>query len=142
MRLSSANISVTVVPYSSRPPNQQPILPSPKCLRNIYNRLLAFPWHNRRSNTTLPHHNTGNLGPMTSVTNPSSPQQQRTLHLMSCVHRSRDNTVLLQDYLGDINNDRALFGLLKDRIPRRRNRLLQILSCRSIGGVHFSKVSM
>jgi len=58
---------------------------------------------------------------------------------MSCVHRSRDNTVLLQDHLGDVNNDRALFGLLKDKIPRRRNSLLQILSCRSIEGIHFSK---
>ncbi|KAA8626372.1 hypothetical protein PtrSN002B_002616 [Pyrenophora tritici-repentis] len=140
MHCSSANLSITVVPYSSRSPNQQYSLRSPTWLRMFQSKLLAvFPGYGVRSNA-LPYHNAGNPGPIASGTDPGNQQQQQnTLHLMSCVHRSRDHTILLQDDISPINNDSALFSFLKARIPRRRNRLLQILSCRTIEGIYFSK---
>ncbi|RMZ74476.1 transcription factor c2h2 [Pyrenophora seminiperda CCB06] len=140
---STANISITAVSYSSRSTNQRYSFRTPTWVRTlVHNLLTAFLWRNHHSKT-LPCHNAGNLGPMTSGTNPGNhPQQQSTLYLMSCVHRSRDHTILLQDDLGPIDNDRALFSFLKNRTRRRRSRLLQVLSCRSIEGIYFSKVRM
>ena len=141
MRNSSTNISITAVTNSSESPNQQYILRSPTWFWTLQRKLFAvFPGYGPRSNT-LPYHNTGNPGPITSRMNPSNQQQQQsTLYLMCCVHRSRDHTILLQDDISPINNDSALFSFLKARIPRRRKRLLQTLSCRSIEDIYFSKV--
>jgi hypothetical protein len=60
---------------------------------------------------------------------------------MSCVHRNLKEPVLLQVDVHAINNDQALFNLLRNQITSRRNRLLSALSCRSIQEIFFSKVS-
>jgi hypothetical protein len=95
-------------------------------------------WHNR--STTLPEHNTGAATSITAVRNTGASQQD-TLHLMSSVHRNRDHTVLLQDSLETIKNDRALFSFLKKRLSQRRSPLLLALCCKPIEGIFFTKVS-
>lgn len=60
---------------------------------------------------------------------------------MSCTHRTRNDPILLQIDVHGIKSDRELFALLKTKISRRHNRFLRSLSCRSIQGIFFTKVS-
>jgi len=90
----------------------------------------------------LPHHNVHGTATTSGIVDTSNfQQQQRSLNLMTCVHQTRDDTVLLQNDVRIINNDRALFHFLRSGISHRRNRLLRAVSCRSIKGIFFSKVS-
>ena len=112
-------------------------------LHHVSSRILAsLPWGIRKK-AGLPHHNAGGTAAATYTTPPGNSQQHfNPVHLMSCVHNSRTDPVLRQTDIRNIKNDQALFSLLKTQIAHRRNRLLRILSCRSIQGVLFTKVSL
>lgn len=140
--------TIKAVPFNERTPVQRYTGQFSGWISVVYQRLTnALSWRHRRP-TGLPHHNARNAAPTTpTATDASSPQQQPqqqaqdTLDLMSCVHGSGEDIVLLQHDLRSIGNDLALFNLLKQQIFLRRNRLILSLSCRSIQGVFFSKVS-
>ena len=142
VRQSLPNIKTTVVPYQSGFDVQQYTITVSTWLRHVSSRIFtAVSWHSG-NHTGLPQHNTGSTVTPSGLGNVGSPQQQHgSLHLMACVHRSREDTVLLQNDVRTISNDRALFTFLRSQISQRRNRLLLVLSCRSIKGIYFSKVS-
>jgi hypothetical protein len=133
MTIVSHNVGFVVQQYTARVSTW---------LQRITSSVLsALSWHNRNS-VGLPHHNVGGTVTTTSTTPPSNPQQHiNTVHLMSCVHRSRNDPVLLPIDAHTIRNDQALFTLLRARIVQRRNCFMRILSCRSIQGTFFTKVS-
>lgn len=140
MRRSLPDVKITATPYHPRVPVQQYNGRIPEWVRNISSKLSAgFQWQNKRPPSLIPQYN---LGTMPAVVNTGLPQQPPVaLHLMSCIHRSRNHAVLLQNELGSIGTDPVLFEFLKARIAQRRSRLRLALSCRSIQGVSFTKVS-
>ena len=141
MQQALPDANITVVRYQRGSENQRYTGGILTWLLRISRSVLrAFKWQSR-DQTGLPRHNGGGIAMATVVPNTSGPHQQPTLHLMACVHRTRNNTVLLQNNVSSIDNDRALFSILKSRISRRRNRMLRAISCRSIQGIFFSKVS-
>jgi hypothetical protein len=133
-------VKTAIASYGSQVPTQKYTFRSPKWARDAYRKATSgLGWHTQC--TTLPKHNSGTTASSSITPNTGAPQQD-TLHLMSSVHRTRDHTVLLQDNLETIKNDRTLFLHLKTRLSRRRNPLLLALSCRSIEGIFFTKVSL
>jgi len=142
MRQSLPEANITVVRYQRGSENQRYTGGILTWFFRISRSVLrAFKWPSQ-DQTGLPRHNGGGMAMATGVSNASGPQQQSTtLHLMACVHRTRDETVLLQNDVSFIDNDRALFSILKSRVSKRRNRMLLALSCRSIQGIFFSNVS-
>ena len=136
------NVKTTVVTYRAGLRIQRYTVRFSTWLNRVSSGVLArLSWHNRNQ-TGLPHHNVQGTAMTSGIVNTSNPQQQQSsLHLMACVHQTRDDTVLLQNDVRIISNDRALFDFLRSRISQRRNRLLRAVSCRSIKGIFFSKVS-
>jgi hypothetical protein len=129
----------TVSSYSSQGLTQRYTFQFPRWLQDAYRKATyGFEW--QYQSTTLPKHSTGTATSSSTIQNAGAPQQD-TLHLMSSVHRNLDHIVLLQDSLETIKTDRALFSFLKKRLSRRRNPLSRVLSCRSIEGIFFTKVS-
>lgn len=141
LRQSLPDVNITVIPYRAGSAFQQyNARVSPWVRQIISSLLIAFRWHHP-SHKGLPRHNSPSMSLTPGFIAPSASQQQNTLHLMTCVHRTRGDTSLLQNDICAISNDRALFNFLRSKISQRRNRLLLALSCRSIIGIFFSKVS-
>ena len=141
MRRSLPNVKITAISYRPGSTVQQYTGRPSGWVRNVSSILsAAFPWHSKRPPSLIPQYNLGNIP---TVVNPGSLQQTSVmLHLMSCIHHGKENTVLLQNELGNIDTDQALFQFLRSRISRRRNRLRLALSCRSIRGVFLTKVRL
>ena len=142
MRQSLLGVKTTVVPYRAGLEIQRYTVRFSTWLHRASSSVSALlSWH-KRNHTGLPHHNVHGTAMASGVGSAYRPQQQQSiLHLMACVHQTRDDTVLLQNDIRIISNDRALFHFLRSRISQRRNRLLRAVSCRSIKGIFFSKVS-
>ena len=142
MKKSSVNTKVTVTRYRPGVKAQKYAIRVSTWMHHVSSMLLAmFPWYNQNS-PGLVRYNTGNTAPTANTKKPSNPQQQlNTVHLMSCVHRRRDDPTLLQIDVHDINSDRELFSLLKAKVSRRHNRFFRAFSCRSIQGIFFIKAS-
>lgn len=62
------------------------------------------------------------------------------LHLLSCVHRNWEHRILLQGRVEHIKTDLELFAFLKTQVGQRRRRMMRILSCRKVQGIHFTMV--
>ena len=142
IRQSLPCVKTTVVSYRAGLDIQRYTVRFSTWIHRVSSSVLALlSWQNRK-HMGLPHHNVHGSGMASGIVNTSNPQQhQSSLHLMACVHHARDDTVLLQNDVRIISNDRALFHFLRSRILHRRNRLLRAVSCRSIKGIFFSKVS-
>jgi hypothetical protein len=143
MRQSLPDAKITVIPFHTGPTVQKYTKRVPIWFRRISSALFASsPWHNRPS-AGLPRHNVSGTATTASTTNAGNPQQhESSVHLMCCVHSSHDDSMLRQIDVHAVKNDKALFSLLRNQITQRRNRLLCALSCRSIQGIFFSKVSI
>ncbi|KNG49877.1 hypothetical protein DDE82_001577 [Stemphylium lycopersici] len=145
---SLADTTINAVSYNERTKVQQYTGRFSTWIKVVYQRIAdVLSWRYRRP-IGLPHHNARNAASTTPIAaGGQSPRQQQppkhqsTFDLMSCVHSSGEDIVLLQHDLRGIGNDLSLFDLLKQKILLRRNRILLALSCRSIQGIYFSKVS-
>jgi hypothetical protein len=142
MRQSLPDVNATVVSYHADSSVQQYTTRASSWLRQTSsNFLTAFRWHDP-NHTGLPHYNNCGTAMKAGVVNSSTPhERQSTLHLMACVHRTREDVIVLQNDVRTISNDQALFNFLRSKISQRRNRLLLAFSCRAIQGIFFSKVS-
>jgi len=142
MRQSSLDAKITVTPYHPGIATQRYTASVSRWLRHTGSDLLAlFRWRDANSQG-LVQYSTGSAANMVSTANPVMPLQQlNTIHLMSCVHRTRDDPMLLQIDIHGVATDQALFQLLKTQILQRHNRLYRTVSCRSIVGIHFTKAS-
>ena len=143
MRQSSGDVKITVAPYHSSIAAQRYTVNVSTWFRRAGNALRAtFRWRNSNL-PSLVQHNASNITTAANTTNSGVPMQQlNTVHLMCCVYRTRDDPTLLQIDIRDIATDQALFQLLKTRILQRHSRLYRTVSCRSIVGIHFTKVSV
>ena len=142
MRQSSVDAKITVTPYHPGITTQRYTASMSRWLHHVGSDLLAiFRWSNPNSQG-LVQYSTGSAANTTGITQPGIPPQQlNTVHLMSCVHRTRDDPILLQIDVHGIETDQALFQLLKTQVLQRHNRLYRTVSCRSIVGIHFTKAS-
>jgi len=131
---------ITIAHSGSEGPFQGSRWQSPSWIRIIYRKLLNSV-HLRRSSADLglPYHNrprpegTRGNGPPNDLRTPKP-------CLMSCVHRNWERTILLQGPIDAIKTDREFFTFLQAQVRHRRSRLMRILSCRYIVGIHFTKV--
>jgi len=141
MKHSSVDSKITVAPYHPGIAAQRYTTKFSTWLRHVGNALLQI---SRPRNPNLPglvQYNPSHTANTTSPVNLGTPPQQLdTVHLMSCVHRTRDDPMLLQIDVRGVTTDRALFQLLQNQILYRHNRLYRIVSCRSIVGIRFTKV--
>ena len=139
MQRSLPDLKITAVAYNYNFAVQQYTTRVSTWLHRISSGVL--PWHNR-THTGLPRHNAGGTSTITISLPPGNAMQHlNPVHLMSCVHLNRDDPALLQIDIHTIKTDHALFSLLRTKICHRRSRLLRMLSCRSIQGIFFTKVS-
>ncbi|KAF1831737.1 hypothetical protein BDW02DRAFT_38240 [Decorospora gaudefroyi] len=135
----STGADITMASYSPQSSTQRYTFRYPSWMRVVYRKVFSRLAGLYQRSSSLPHHNDNNTVSKTPDGSASPTLKQNTHHLMSSVHHSRDHTVLLQDQIETIMNDRALFDFLKQRLSRRRNRILLALSCRSIESVFFTK---
>ena len=142
MQRSPVDAKITVAPYHPGIAAQRYITRLSTWLHHTGNALLQISRWRSPNPPGLVQYNPSHAANTTSPTNPGTPLQQLdTVHLMSCVHRTRDDPILLQIDVRGIATDRALFQLLKTQVLQRHNRLYRTVSCRSIVGIHFTKVS-
>ncbi|RYN24956.1 hypothetical protein AA0112_g8843 [Alternaria arborescens] len=112
---------------------------SPALVHNILRGLQRiFRWGKPRTGPVLPEHNGPQLESEPRRAKSPSPQRS-SLRLMSCVHRSWEHRILLQDRVDHINTDREFFTFLKTQVRKRRSRVMRILSCRKIQAIYFTK---
>ena len=134
--------TITVVPFDEgQGPNARRGLNLQPFIRNMGRwRSSIFPLATSSLAPELPLAHDPTLGGGSSGLIPASGQTSK-LYIMSCVHRNWESEILLQDPVDHITTDRAFFAFLKIQVPRRRNRIMSILSCRRISEIHFVKVS-
>lgn len=99
----------------------------------------AFRKCRRRPNQapTLPHHN----AQPTSIQGTETPaMQQKSLHMMSCVHNGRYGRNIYQARIDTADTDRKLFVFLKEQFTKHRSMLRSALSLRAVQGIFFIKV--
>jgi hypothetical protein len=96
-------------------------------------------WRKPTRGPVLPEHNDPQLRDEPQNIDPAIPSIP-WLHLMSCVHRNWEHRILLQGRVEHIKTDLELFVFLKTQVRQRRCRMMRMLSCRKIQGVHFTMV--
>ena len=142
MQHTSSNLKIMIASSGSRSSAQKYTFRIPTWTRNLSSRLPVMSLWHREQPTALPHHSSNGAAISgTRSAGTSVQQQQDRIYLMSCIHLSSENTVLSQDDIGAVRNDRVLFEFLHHRTSRRRNRILLALSCRSIEGVSLTEAS-
>jgi len=142
MKHSSVDAKITVAPYHPGIAAQRYTTNFSTWLRHVGNALFQISRWRSPNFPGLVQYNPSHAGNTTTPTSPGTPLQQLdTVHLMSCVHRTRDDPMLLQIDVRGIMTDRELFQLLKTQVLQRHNRFYRTVSCRSIVGIHFTKVS-
>jgi hypothetical protein len=88
--------------------------------------------------SALPQHNSS-TSTATCPTPSGIPAQQRTLHLMACMHTGRYEKGLYQDRVEIINNDRKLFTFLGEQYIRHRGMFKNMVSLKNLQGIFFVK---
>jgi hypothetical protein len=87
----------------------------------------------------LPQHN---VQPVPAIRdNQFVPNQQQSLHIMTCMHENRYGKSLSQERVESVSTDRDLFILLNEQFKKRRGGLASKVSIRAIQGILFIKVS-
>lgn len=141
-RLKDAtDAEVTITHYNSNSTSQQWSFGNSALARRAA-RLFSL---GSKNVTPLPRHNPPSQPsiPMTA-TSPATdpiPAAQQSLHLLSCVHKTRELKSLLQESIDEIKNDQSLFLFLKEQLRRNRNRLRCLIFLRGIQGIYFLKAS-
>ena len=138
----SVGVKVTATSYRHGTPNQNYTFRLPGWFRSITSSVSSIVRGRSKSGANLPQHNPQPGASRTSATSSSNPPTQTTeLHLMVCMHRSRDRVTLVQHPTATITTDRELFRFLKKQLPEHRSRMKTIISMRKIQNIYFVKVS-
>lgn len=136
--VSVAGVQVTVTSYNATSTNQKWTFQIPRWIRN----LMWISGARANNQPKLPQHcpPTPTSSSTTSTRVGTSSSVGSSLRLLACIHRTQDHMHLLQEPIDQVDNDLSLFQYMEKQLKQHRRRIRQLLSLRSVRGVHLVKV--